>query len=89
PYFLCPNTQLFAEQPLILGTGSKAYLATGRLLPVITRITPSDGSLASTSESNISAMNFSITDNNNSFANFSIFSFSVSLFLNTVSGSCS
>ncbi|WP_217804946.1 hypothetical protein, partial [Salmonella enterica] len=83
------NAQRFGDQPLIFGPGSKAYLATGRLLPVITRITPSDGSLASTSESNISAMNFSITDNNNSFANFSIFSFSVSLFLNTVSGSCS
>ncbi|HHX9769134.1 TPA: hypothetical protein ACVTEK_003207, partial [Salmonella enterica subsp. enterica serovar Senftenberg] len=71
------------------GPGSKAYLATGRLLSVITRITPSDGSLASTSESNISAMNFSITDNNNPFANFGIFSFSVSLFLNIVYDSCS
>ncbi|EOF5501879.1 hypothetical protein ACK1O8_004460, partial [Salmonella enterica] len=45
--------------------------------------------LAPTSESNISAMNFFITDNNNPFANFGIFSLSVSLFLNTVSDSCS
>lgn len=58
-----------------LWAGSKAYLATGRLLPVITPITSSDGSLTPTSESNISAMNFSITDNNNPFANFGIFSF--------------
>ncbi|ABX70606.1 hypothetical protein SPAB_05333 [Salmonella enterica subsp. enterica serovar Paratyphi B str. SPB7] len=34
-------------------------------------------------------MNFSITDNNNPFANFGIFSFSVSLFLNIVYDSCS
>ncbi|EHC28558.1 hypothetical protein LTSEADE_5944 [Salmonella enterica subsp. enterica serovar Adelaide str. A4-669] len=33
-------------------------------------------------------MNFFITENNNPFANFGIFSFSVSLFLNIVYDSC-
>ncbi|HFG0574398.1 TPA: hypothetical protein ACGEPW_002975, partial [Salmonella enterica] len=81
--------QRFGDQLFPFGPGSKAYLATGRLLPVITPITSSDGSLTPTSESNISAMNFFITENNNPFANFGIFSLSASLFLNTVSDSCS